>query len=168
MSEAQLRAWFNYVDKDGSGTVTCQELQTALVQANIRVSLESCAMLIRMYDSKRSATVNYDEFRNLHNFILSVQQSFYGYDVDRNGKLDSREIWLALQKNGFNLDMPAFDAAFKAFDPTNSGFLELDDFICLAAYLSSAKSMFTAFDPQNSGSITMNFSQFIYASSHLR
>uniref|UniRef100_A0A7S0T9S1 EF-hand domain-containing protein n=1 Tax=Erythrolobus madagascarensis TaxID=708628 RepID=A0A7S0T9S1_9RHOD len=167
-SDQQLYSWFRMVDIDNSGEVDVSELQQALGQARMNFSLHACAMLIRMYDSKRSSTVNFNEFVGLHKFILSVQQSFARFDLDRNGGLDFGEVLQALQFNGFVLDMPAYQSAFAAFDPEKKGVLRMDDYIQLAAYLSASRSMFNAFDPQRTGAIHVNFSQFVYVTAHLR
>mmetsp|Transcript_12367 Transcript_12367/g.33381 ORF Transcript_12367/g.33381 Transcript_12367/m.33381 type:complete len:173 (+) Transcript_12367:334-852(+) len=164
----QLKRWFQLVDEDNSGEVDAEELQRALQKAQMRFSLHACAMLIRMYDTKRSGTVNFGEFVNLHQFILSVQHSFSQFDSDRNGVLDYNEVQQALQYNGFVLDGPAFQAAFYAFDPERKGFLRMDDYIQLAAFLRAAQSMFGGFDPHRSGMVHLSFSQFVYGTAHLK
>ncbi|KAA8495299.1 Penta-EF hand domain-containing protein 2 [Porphyridium purpureum] len=168
MEDPSLRAWFNAVDTDRGGTVDARELQQAFNSANMHFSLHACAMLIRIYDTSRTGQVNFQQFCALHNFIVTVQRSFLEFDGDRNGVLDAHEVSLALQRNGFVLDPPAFRSLMVAFDPERRGVLRMDDYIQMASFLSSAKSMFAAFDPHGTGTIHLNFSQFVYASSHLR
>lgn len=104
----------------------------------------------------------------MHHFILSVQGSFNVFDGDRNGVLDRSEVREALKHNGFQLDDPAFDAVFASFDPARNSFLRLEDFIAMASFLTASRNMFHAFDFARNGRIQLDFSQFVYASSHLR
>eukprot|EP00955_Chlamydomonas_euryale_P118518 366546-Chlamydomonas_euryale.AAC.51 len=69
--------------------------------------------------------------------------------------------------SGFTIDTQALDALIKRYDRNRTGALALDQFIRLSLFMHSATRTFSAFDTQRSNKVQFNFSQFIYASSHV-
>jgi hypothetical protein len=54
----------------------------------------------RMYDSSNKGAVNFEEFVELHKFILQTQENFNLLDVDRDNKLSRNEVFSALEQAG--------------------------------------------------------------------
>eukprot|EP01059_Diplonema_ambulator_P030344 TRINITY_DN515_c1_g1_i1.p1 TRINITY_DN515_c1_g1~~TRINITY_DN515_c1_g1_i1.p1 ORF type:complete len:177 (+),score=33.10 TRINITY_DN515_c1_g1_i1:57-587(+) len=166
--QQQLINWFNYVDKDRSGAVDVKELQQALMQAGLRFSLMSCNMLLRLFDSTQTGTVNFQEFSNLYGWIQQKQMSYMQFDTDRNGYLDLREIHQALFHAGYNLDQYAFYSAVRAYDVDHNGRMSMTEYVGLCAFLQIATNTFVSFDTQRTGNVTLNLSQFIYAAAQCK
>ena len=61
------------VDKDRSGQINSAELQMALVNGNMsRFSEDACKMMIGMFDSNQSGTIDLNEFKMLFDCINQV------------------------------------------------------------------------------------------------
>ena len=61
------------VDKDRSGQINSLELQMALVNGNCsRFSEDACKMMIDMFDSNQSGTIDLNEFKMLFDCINQV------------------------------------------------------------------------------------------------
>lgn len=164
---AQLRKWFDAIDKDGNGELTARELQAALQLGNLNFSLATVAHIIRIHDKSGSSTITFDEFGRLHEFLTNVQQSFEFFDRDRSNSLNYEEIRSALQHAGYSLDDPALRVVFNRFDPSRSGALCLPEFLALTLFMRSSTATFNAFDAERTGQITVNFNQFLYCCAHV-
>mmetsp|Transcript_2968 Transcript_2968/g.5224 ORF Transcript_2968/g.5224 Transcript_2968/m.5224 type:complete len:169 (+) Transcript_2968:97-603(+) len=164
---AQLKYYFDAVDLNRSGSIDANELQQVLYRSGMQLPLSSCASLIKMHDRDRSGTIDFEEYLLMHPFIVSVQQSFASLDTQRRGLLSHQQVQTGLQMNGFILDEPAFRNLMKSFDPDNNG-VSSGEFLIIAVYLASAKSVFGAFDRQHSGSVSLSYDQFVYCASLLR
>uniref|UniRef100_A0A7S0BMC1 EF-hand domain-containing protein n=1 Tax=Rhodosorus marinus TaxID=101924 RepID=A0A7S0BMC1_9RHOD len=167
-SDPRLKAWFDSVDLNKSNSIDVKELHRALGLAGLEFGMNTCALLIRMHDTDRNGTINFEEFQRMHNFIMSVRASFVQFDRDRNGFLDRDELIQALQLNRVYLDRQAFDAVFESFDIYKRNNLSLSDYIAMAAFLTCSRNMFSRFDPYKTGTATFNFSTFCFAMSYLR
>ncbi|GMH33023.1 hypothetical protein BSKO_00857 [Bryopsis sp. KO-2023] len=165
---AHLEQWFRAVDADNSGQIDALELQRALAMGNLRFSLATVAHMIRVHDQNNSGSIDFNEFRRLHEFLVDMQNSFNYFDKDRGGTLTPDEVYSAVVNAGFRLDQHAFSAMVRAFDPDRNGQLGLAEFIAMTLFLKSAAATFSAFDPHQTGRVTLDFSQFIYASSNIR
>lgn len=162
---AQLRQMFDGADTDKDGFIDTVQLQKVLAkQIGLNFSLTSVARLVRIHDADGDDRMSFNEFVKLHSFLNNMGQSFRYFDRDGSGELNRHEVHQALVHSGFELDTPAFEALFKAFDPDRNGQLGLAEYIALAAFLRSASATFTAFDAQQRGEITLDFNMWIYAS----
>ncbi|KAK3267275.1 hypothetical protein CYMTET_24156 [Cymbomonas tetramitiformis] len=162
-SERFLPQWFQSVDQDRTGQISVKELQRTLNQNGLNYSLKFCASLIRMNDKSNNGVADYQEFCELHRFLVTAQQMFLHADSDRSGYLSLPQVHHAITSAGFQLDETSFYAACQSFDVERSGKFTLDYFIAFYVFLTNARSIFTAFDSNQSGSITLDFSRFVYA-----
>lgn len=97
-----------------------------------------------------------------------MQQSFRHVDHDRNGVLTLPEIQTALGMNQFRLGNEALIALLESFDPLRKGYLDLPQYIGLAAFLTSSRGIFSLFDTNRSGTIQINFDQYCWIAGKLR
>eukprot|EP00210_Caulerpa_lentillifera_P001778 g1708.t1 len=136
---------------------------------NLVFSLDTVAHLIRLYDTSGSGEVSLADFRQLHSFLINVQQSYNYFDRDRSGTLTPDEVYQALLYSGFTtLSQQAFYALVKAFDPTRQGQLGLSEYIEMTLFIRSVTATFTALDTRSTGNITMDFDKFLYACANTR
>lgn len=162
-SERFLPQWFQSVDQDRTGRISVRELQRVLNQNGLNYSLKFCASLIRMNDKSNNGQAEYQEFCELHRFLVSAQQMFLQADADRSGYLTLPQVHNAITTAGFQLDETSFYAACQSFDVERTGKFSLDYFLAFYVFLTNSRSIFTAFDSNHSGSITLDFSRFVYA-----
>jgi calmodulin len=62
MTEEQVRAQFNNLDKDGNGVISAQELREVLAALGDQLSDEDVNEIIRDVDTDGDGQVNYEEF----------------------------------------------------------------------------------------------------------
>lgn len=95
---------FTTVDIDHSGSITIRELQTALVNGNwTNFDLDTCQMLMNMFDVNRDGTIGLNEFMGLWKYISDWQNVFRQFDRDGSGSIDGAELSSALRSFGYNL-----------------------------------------------------------------
>ncbi|PNW74871.1 hypothetical protein CHLRE_12g506850v5 [Chlamydomonas reinhardtii] len=161
---ASLRQWFDKVDTDLSGHITAPELQAALMQGGLNLSLGTVGCIIRQVDRDGTGTVSLQEFERLHEFLASVEESFTQLKSDpATGRVSLPEVAVGLKSYGYDLDAAVQRALFNRFDPTRSGSMGLQEFLALTLFLRSANATFKAFDPANTGTVHLNYAQFLYA-----
>eukprot|EP01060_Flectonema_neradi_P035950 TRINITY_DN675_c0_g1_i1.p1 TRINITY_DN675_c0_g1~~TRINITY_DN675_c0_g1_i1.p1 ORF type:complete len:194 (+),score=30.95 TRINITY_DN675_c0_g1_i1:69-584(+) len=164
-TEQQMQAWFQKVDADRSGFIDHKELQIALGEAQIVVSLMTANMIMRLFDSGRQGRMTYNDFRNLFAWMATKDQAFYQFDTNRDGSLDSREVYNACCQcfPHLQLDQHAFGAATAVYDVDQNGTMSRVEFIAFCAYLEHCSRTYASFDPHRTGNVSMPISQFIYA-----
>lgn len=165
-----LQQWFNTVDRDHSGRISCQELQRALQMGNLNFSLKLVSSLIRMHDANANNNLDFQEFCSMQAYLQSLQQTFITCDRSRTGKLNLQEVQDALRRLGFDLDLQPEGAFYKtclSFDFNQEGRIALDSFIAMCIQLRNAQKMFNLFDAQRTGRVTLDFNQFVWSIAQL-
>jgi Ca2+-binding EF-hand superfamily protein len=161
----ELQKWFASVDRDGSGTISANELANVAV-GGIRLGIDLAIKLVRIFDVDGSGSIEFREYASLHKFLISMQQVFASADKDRSGRLDSREIHEALKTGGFNIGFTTAQALHRKFDTTGYG-LDMAQWIALVAHVAVTRSAFELRDKEKKGVITMNFDQLLEFSSQI-
>jgi hypothetical protein len=54
----------------------------------------------RIHDKDNSGTISFDEFRALHEFLISTQQRFHQADASRSGRIDKAAVKRLLEERG--------------------------------------------------------------------
>lgn len=57
-------------------------------------------VLHRVHDRNNSGTIDFTEFRRLHEFLVDMQNSFNYFDRDRGGTLTPDEVYSAVVNAG--------------------------------------------------------------------
>ncbi|KAI3384607.1 hypothetical protein SNEBB_000087 [Seison nebaliae] len=126
-----IRIWFQTVDEDGSGQISCNELQQALVNGNwSHFNRETCRLMINMFDKDNSGGIDEDEFVELWQFIQQWKNTFDTYDKDRSGTIDIEEMNSALYLLGHSYSNELLEKLFSQFKGRRNE-LEMDNFITL-------------------------------------
>ncbi|CAF3887784.1 unnamed protein product [Rotaria sp. Silwood2] len=100
-NEAFLKQVFRRVDTDGSGSISSNELQSALSNGTwspfnpVRYLFYS-----RMFDRDGSSTIDFQEFRDLWKYVTDWERCFRKYDLDGSGTIDKHELKTALSSFG--------------------------------------------------------------------
>jgi len=103
-ADPQLWQWFQTVDADRSGSISASELREALVNGDwSSFDLDTVKMLMGIFDTNRSGTVDFNEFAGLWKYIKDWQGVFRHFDTDRSGFIDGDELHHALSNFGYNL-----------------------------------------------------------------
>ncbi|GAB7351558.1 hypothetical protein MBLNU459_g2186t2 [Dothideomycetes sp. NU459] len=107
---------FMAVDKDRSGQLSESSLRRALVNGDYTAfDVHTVRMMIRMFDTDRSGTINFDEFCGLWGFLAAWRGLFDRFDVDRSGTISFGEFQDALVAFGYRLSPQFVQLLFSTF-----------------------------------------------------
>ncbi|CAF1335349.1 unnamed protein product [Adineta steineri] len=141
VSDAFLQQVFKKVDADGSGSITSNELQSALSNGTWSpFNPETVRMMIGMFDKDGSSTIDFNEFKSLWQFITQWEKVFRGFDEDKSGSIDKDEFRKAL-------------ASFGMFDQDGSSTIDYQEFRALWRYVTEWEKCFRKYDLDGSGTI---------------
>jgi len=161
-----LRAWFQSVDRDNSGTISAAELSTMVIM-NRPLGIEAARKLIKVFDKNYTGSVDFNEYVALNRFINQMQTSFFQADQDRSGFLDSREIFTAISAAGFQLTYPTVQAICQKYDTNRNGQISADSYIQIISQLAAVRSIFEWNDVQKTGKVQLNLDQLSHITVHL-
>ncbi|KAF0982471.1 hypothetical protein FDP41_011401 [Naegleria fowleri] len=163
-----LKPFFDAVDTDRSGKITWIELQKALTQPGGeftgRVFNERCARrLIKMFDKNGNGEIDFEEFVQLHQFLLQMKQGFEFVDKDKSGTLSFQEVSTALMQSGYRIGINVVQKMFNMVDVQRKGFLNFDGYIELCVFVGSIRNAFQPRDIYRNGTAMFTFDQFLEA-----
>ncbi|MCJ1361245.1 hypothetical protein MMC16_000343 [Acarospora aff. strigata] len=160
--DASLFALFKAVDTEGRGQLTERELGSALVNGDF-TSFDpyTVRMMIRMFDTDRSGTIGFAEFRNLWTFLASWRTLFDRFDRDHSANISQSEFADALVAFGYTLS-PSFVALlFRTYDRRGDGAISFDLFVQSCISLKRMTDVFKRYDDDRDGFITLSFEEFL-------
>ena len=158
---------FLQVDKDRSGQLSEAELQRALVNGDYTAfDPHTVKMMIRMFDTDRSGTINFDEFCGLWGFLAAWRGLFDRFDTDRSGSISLREFEDALVAFGYRLSPGFVQLLFGTYaknksrgrgdDGERERVLSFDLFVQACISLKRMTDVFKRFDTDRDGYITLS------------
>ena len=78
MKESHLRSAFSYFDKDGSGTISRDELWQCLQSDDFTLKDEEIDNLLNGVDANADGEVDYDEFIAMMNSVWEKKDKMWG------------------------------------------------------------------------------------------
>ncbi|POR31980.1 Programmed cell death protein 6 [Tolypocladium paradoxum] len=161
-SDPTLLPLFRAVDKDGTGQLSERELSAALVNGDwTAFDIQTVRMMIRMFDSDRNGTINFDEFCGLWSFLASWRTLFDRFDVDRSGNISLSEFTDALIAFRYRLSPQFVELLFRTYDKRNEGVMSFDLFVQSCISLKRMTDVFKKYDDDRDGFITLSFEDFL-------
>ncbi|RUS24316.1 hypothetical protein BC938DRAFT_473791 [Jimgerdemannia flammicorona] len=116
-ADPQLWYWFKAVDTDGSGSLTSDELGRALINGDWSpFNSETVRLMMNMFDSDNSGTINFNEFAGLWKYIEDWKKCFQTFDADGSGTINFQELKTALRTFGYNLSDNFIRLLIKKYD----------------------------------------------------
>lgn len=162
MSDNQLRDIFSRVDKDRSGAINSNELQSALSNGTWKpFNPETVRLMIGMFDRDGSGTVNFEEFKHLWKYVTDWLNCFRSFDRDNSGNIDKAELQQALTTFGYRLSDQFYTLIVRKYDREGKQVILFDDFIQICVTLQSLTSAFRTHDTDLDGVITISYEQFL-------
>ncbi|KAF5358283.1 hypothetical protein D9756_001699 [Leucocoprinus leucothites] len=149
-ADPQLWQWFSAVDADRSGSITVQELQSALLNG---FDLDTVKMLMSIFDTDRSGTISFTEFAGLWKYISDWQNVFRHFDRDRSGSIEGRELAEALHSFGYTLSPPLLTLIEQKYaSAPTTGYgpppgITFDRFVRACVVVKTVTEAFQRFDP---------------------
>jgi Ca2+-binding EF-hand superfamily protein len=153
---------FGAVDKDRSGELTEAELRTALVNGDwTPFDPHTVRMMIRMFDTNKSGTVNFDEFCGLWGFLSAWRALFDRFDQDHSGSISFAEFNEALIAFGYRLSQQFVALLYRTYDRDGRNALSFDLFVQACISLKRMTDVFKKYDEDRDGYITLSFEEFL-------
>lgn len=153
--------YYYRVDRDRSGYINADELQSALSNGTwspfnpetVRLMIGECCVyvdrtyffiqnviytLLGMFDRQNKGQVNFEDFGALWKYVTDWQNCFRSFDRDSSGNIDKHELRTALTTFGYRLSEHLIDTLMRKFDRHGHGTILFDDFIqcCIVLYVS--------------------------------
>ncbi|KAF2836354.1 EF-hand [Patellaria atrata CBS 101060] len=153
---------FGQVDKDRSGQLTESELRAALVNGDYSsFDPHTVKMMIRMFDTDRSGTINFEEFCGLWGFLSAWRGLFDRFDADRSGSIQYHEFTEALVAFGYRLSPQFTTLLFRTYDRRGDNAISFDLFVQACISLKRMTDVFKKYDEDRDGYITLSFEEFL-------
>ncbi|EOD49754.1 putative peflin protein [Neofusicoccum parvum] len=153
---------FATVDKNRSGQLSEKELGSALVNGDwSSFDSHTVRMMIRMFDTDRSGTINFEEFCGLWAFLAAWRQLFDRFDSDRSGSISYNEFSDALVAFGYRLSPQFVTLLFRTYDRRGAGAIGFDLFVQACISLKRMTDVFKKYDEDRDGYITLSFEEFL-------
>ncbi|KAJ7470285.1 hypothetical protein FB451DRAFT_331373 [Mycena latifolia] len=166
--DPQLYQYFSAVDQDRSGSITVTELQSALVNGNwTRFDLDTVKMLMGIFDTDRSGTIDFKEFSGLWKYISDWQNVFRHFDRDGSGSIEGQELAQAMKSFGYNLS-PALltmverkyaSAPAVGYGPPPG--ITFDRFVRACVVVKTLTEAFQRVDTDRDGWVQLSYEQFM-------
>ncbi|KAG0376294.1 Alpha-1 3/1 6-mannosyltransferase alg-2 [Mortierella sp. AD032] len=158
-----LRDWFDAVDTDHSGGLSCEELQRALMNGDgwTPFNVETVRMMMNMFDRDGSGSISFNEFIGLWNYIEKWKACFQNYDLDGSGTIDGHELKQALRGFGYNLSDATVQMVVTKYDVRGMGDISFDNFVQSCVTIQALTESFRRHDTQGMGIVTMTYEQFL-------
>ncbi|KAF4308951.1 putative peflin protein [Botryosphaeria dothidea] len=153
---------FGAVDKNRSGQLSEKELGSALVNGDwTSFDAHTVRMMIRMFDTDRSGTINFDEFCGLWAFLAAWRTLFDRFDTDRSGAISFNEFSDALVAFGYRLSPQFVTLLFRTYDRRGQNAIGFDLFVQACISLKRMTDVFKKYDEDRDGYITLSFEEFL-------
>ncbi|CAH1725500.1 unnamed protein product [Aphis gossypii] len=157
-----LLEMFQKLDKDHSGSITANELQSALSNGTwTPFNPETVRLMLNMFDKSNKGTISFEDFGALWKYIVDWQNCFRSFDKDNSGNIDKNELRAALQTFGYNLNDATVVTMLQKFDRLGKGTVLFDDFIQCCIMLNNLTTAFRQFDTDQDGVVTLHYEQFV-------
>nr|CAH7758717.1 unnamed protein product [Callosobruchus chinensis] len=158
----EVQQWFQAVDKDKSGQISWEELQSALVNGRgEHFSPICCKLMIGMFDKDKTGTIGINEFQMLYTYINQWLTVFRNYDRDQSGSIEEQELSMAFQQMGFRFSEDFIKFLINRADLKNHKQISVDQFITVCVQIQRFTEAFKARDTEMKGVITLGFEEFI-------
>ena len=123
--------------------------------------------LIKMFDKNNNAEIDFEEFMQLHQYLIQMKQGFEFVDTDKSGSLSFDEISRALAQSGYRISPIVLQKIFQTVDTQKKGSLNFDGYIELCVYVGIVRNIFQPKDYYRNGQATFTFDQFLEACTEL-
>ncbi|KAF7358834.1 Programmed cell death protein 6 [Mycena sanguinolenta] len=170
---ADGKLWYSFIliDKDGSGQITANELQRALLNADwTPFHRSTVTILMTLFDADQSGTIDFHEFAGLWRFIENWKKVFEHFDKDHSGMIEKDELADVLQaKFGWTLSPMVLNQMQRTFaskttaQTRNSlpGF-SLDIFLRVIVIIQQLSEEFAILDSDHEDVIRIGHDQLVH------
>ncbi|CAH8578772.1 unnamed protein product [Schistosoma guineensis] len=164
MDQNALWSIFRRIDKNGSGNITADELQSCLSNGlGTMFNIRTVQLMITMFDCDMNGTISFDEFGKLFKYVNDWQNCFRQFDRDNSGSIDRQELSTALMRFGYSLSPQFINFMVRRFGHNRRESISFDDFIYACVCLQILTGAFRRYDYRMIGQAQFSFEQFLTA-----
>lgn len=131
--DMDLRELFDSVDTNKSGKISARELGNALSNFDkTRFQNSTIGLLIHLFGSRKTRTINFEQFVELWEYLLTYRKLFVQADMNMSGDISFGEFLRILEQIEFHLEIDiTLDLFLRYSHKTNggAGSLKFDCFI---------------------------------------
>ncbi|KAJ9602693.1 hypothetical protein H2200_012887 [Cladophialophora chaetospira] len=141
LSDEELQAFkdvFALFDKDGSGTITAQELGEIMKSLGQNPSDSELQDMINEVDVDHSGAIDFDEFIKMmsttvkaQDFAHETRAAFNVFDKDGSGTISADELRQVMKSLGENLTDEEIDEMIREADKDKNGTIDYEEFVQL-------------------------------------
>jgi hypothetical protein len=113
-------------------------------------SVESCRVMVAIYDDDMSGKLGFQEFTELWVYICTCKKVFIAYDEDKSKCFSTFEMQDALKYLGFALDRTTFASIVTRYSNRHQQ-IDFNDFLIIACKLRSTFARFAAHEEEVGG-----------------
>ena len=129
----EYREAFEIFDKDGSGTITVEELRQVIVSLGQKCSLKQAKDMIAEVDTDKNETIEFDEFVQM---MLKKRgdpkdelfEAFKTFDKNGDGKISHSELKEVMKNMGSEMDDAEIDQMISAADTDGDHEISFEEF----------------------------------------
>ena len=124
---------FDIFDKDGSGTITSDELRQVMTNLGKKCTVEDAKKMIADVDTNQNETVEFDEFIKMMQKSSipkeeELKRAFKVFDKDNDGKITHSELKQAMEEMGQEISDKEITEMIKAADLDNDEQINFEEF----------------------------------------
>ncbi|KAN0136146.1 hypothetical protein V8E53_006006 [Lactarius tabidus] len=149
IEDDEVFAWFTAIDQDGSGQVSAEELQSALISGygGKRFSTETVRYLMSVFDLDASGEIGIEEFKPLWDYVKQWREMFESFDDNQDGIIDAGELSNALQYYKLEVGPLVISFLIHKYGTTPQGHngppqIELDRFVCACVVVQQMSALY--------------------------
>ncbi|RXK38915.1 hypothetical protein M231_03760 [Tremella mesenterica] len=164
----ELEILFEQFDGSRTGQLNAYDLQKLLAKDATMEAREDCVkMLMNIFDTDRSGSINFQEFEGLYRYIKDWHAIFLRFDRDNSGLIDRKELHSALLGFGFSLPSEMVRKLEKRYaPPPNPGQppmkgISFDRFLMACVTVKHYTEAFRRMDVRGEGRVTFDYNEFM-------
>jgi len=135
--ELKERETFDLFDKDGSGSISVDELGKVMRALGYDKTQRELQTIMEDYDIDKNGTISYEEYTGIidkHKLShveveIQLREAFLVFDRDKSGTLDRCELQEVLCEMGEPLSKKEVDYVLSKIDINQDGKIEVDEFV---------------------------------------
>ncbi|KAK5078157.1 Mitochondrial group I intron splicing factor ccm1 [Lithohypha guttulata] len=138
LSEEQIQSFrdvFSLFDKDGSGSISTNELGDVMKSLGQNPTAEELQDMVNEVDIDHSGSIEFTEFMTMmattiqpKDFAEETKAAFRVFDKDGSGTISAKELRAVMKSLGEDLTDDEIDEMIKEADKDNSGSIDYEEF----------------------------------------
>lgn len=130
----ELRDAFACFDKDGSGTITADEIGQVLTAMNRNFTRSQLQQIVTACDDNGDGQIDFQEFLHMMRRQTKVdpdqelKDAFAVFDKDHDGTITATEIEIIMDALGEDIDREMIDLMIKSVDTDGNGTIDFNEF----------------------------------------